>query len=279
MEINFSIVLLAGMLAAVNPCGFAMLPAYLGALILGQSENAAGNYRRALTFSAGMAIGLVAVFASFALLVAPFTSSIEAYLPYITLVMAAVLAATGIALLWGASFALTRLFRPSIAPSTGFISQIGYGVTYALASLSCTIGPFLAATTLALRSGSFGNVVATFALYGVGMAIVVLLLALVTASSNQQVLQALRRGSKTIEKIMGAVLILVAAYLATYGIFELQLLQDATTTNPLISGALALQGFVARTLFAIGAGGIIALTLAVAAAVFAGPKIASRLRK
>lgn len=279
MEINLPIVLLAGMLAAFNPCGFAMLPAYLGALILGQSENAASNYRRAIQFSVGMAIGLIAVFAGFALLVAPFTSAIEAYLPYVTLAMACILAVTGIALLWGKSFALTGLFRPSLAPNTRFLSQVGYGVTYALASLSCTIGPFLAATTLALRSGSFWNVLSTFVTYGAGMAVVVLLLALLTASSHHNVIRAMKRNAKTIEKIMGAVLVLIALYLATYGIFELQLLSDATTTNPVVSVASAVQGTIARALFTVGAGWIVVATLVVGIAAYVAPKISARLTK
>lgn len=276
MEINLPIVLLAGMLAAFNPCGFAMLPAYLGALILGQSENAAQNYRRAVYFSVGMATGLIAVFAGFALLIAPFTSAVEAYLPYITLAMASILAVTGVALLWGKSFALTGLFRPSLAPNTRFLSQVGYGVTYALASLSCTIGPFLAATTLALRSGSFWNVLATFVTYGAGMAVVVFLLALLTASSHQNVMSAMRRNATIIEKIMGALLVLIAVYLATYGIFELQLLNDATTTNPIISAASAVQGTLARALFTVGAGWVVAATLLVGVVVYVTPKIAAR---
>lgn len=276
MEINLPIVLLAGMLAAFNPCGFAMLPAYLGALILGQSENAAQNYRRAVYFSVGMATGLIAVFAGFALLIAPFTSAVEAYLPYITLAMASILAVTGVALLWGKSFALTGLFRPSLAPNTRFLSQVGYGVTYALASLSCTIGPFLAATTLALRSGSFWNVLATFVTYGAGMAVVVFLLALLTASSHQNVISAMKRNATIIEKIMGALLVLIAVYLATYGIFELQLLNDATTTNPIISAASAVQGTLARALFTVGAGWVVAATLLVGVVVYVTPKIAAR---
>lgn len=276
MEINLPIVLLAGMLAAFNPCGFAMLPAYLGALILGQSENAVQNYRRAVYFSVGMATGLIAVFAGFALLIAPFTSAVEAYLPYITLAMASILAVTGVALLWGKSFALTGLFRPSLAPNTRFLSQVGYGVTYALASLSCTIGPFLAATTLALRSGSFWNVLATFVTYGAGMAVVVFLLALLTASSHQNVISAMKRNATIIEKIMGALLVLIAVYLATYGIFELQLLNDATTTNPIISAASAVQGTLARALFTVGAGWVVAATVLVGVVVYVTPKIAAR---
>lgn len=279
MEINLPIVLLAGMLAAFNPCGFAMLPAYLAALILGQSENTASNYRRSIQFSLGMALGLIVVFAGFALLVAPFTSAVEAYLPYITLAMASILAVTGIAMLWGKSFGLTGLFRPSVAPNTRFLSQVGYGVTYALASLSCTIGPFLAATTLALRSGSFWNVVSTFATYGAGMAVVVLFLALLTASSHHNVIRTMKRHMNAIEKIMGAVLVLIAGYLATYGIFELQLLRDATVTNPVISAASAVQGAIARLLFTVGAGWVVVATLAVGIATYVGPKISARLNK
>jgi hypothetical protein len=39
------------------------------------------------------------------------------------------------------------------APSTRVVSMAGYGVAFAVASLSCTIGPFLAVTGIALRGG------------------------------------------------------------------------------------------------------------------------------
>ena len=61
-----------GILAAVNPCGFALLPAYLSLLIIDQDVPTVGlAVRRALVSTAAMTLGFVAVFAVFGLVIAP----------------------------------------------------------------------------------------------------------------------------------------------------------------------------------------------------------------
>ena len=49
--------LTAGMLGAVNPCGFALLPAYLSLLVAGTSDTR-GAVGRALTAAAGLTSGV-----------------------------------------------------------------------------------------------------------------------------------------------------------------------------------------------------------------------------
>src|SRR5439155_6294623 len=59
----------AGMAAAVNPCGFALLPAYLG-LYLGTESATAPRLARAVAVGAAMTAGCVALFGLFGLVVA-----------------------------------------------------------------------------------------------------------------------------------------------------------------------------------------------------------------
>jgi len=62
----------AGAVAAFNPCGFALLPAYLTMLVAspdGEPGRGAAA-ARALRFTAGMTVGFVAVFGAFALVIA-----------------------------------------------------------------------------------------------------------------------------------------------------------------------------------------------------------------
>jgi cytochrome c-type biogenesis protein len=92
-EAELALALGAGMLAAVNPCGFALLPAYLSLLVLGdgsaepvearmQSRSAA--VVRALVLTAAMTAGFVAVFGIFGLVISPIASGIQRYLPWVT---------------------------------------------------------------------------------------------------------------------------------------------------------------------------------------------------
>lgn len=240
--------LLAGVLATFNPCGFALLPAYLSALVLGGSaETSSGSaYLRAIRFSAGMAIGLVAVFSVFALVIYPLSVSIEEYLPVVTAIIGIGLVVFGVLLLSGKSLAVKRILNPNIAPKKQFLTQIGYGVTYALGSLSCTIGPFLAITSTALSSGNLLQIVASFVLYGAGMAAAVLILALITAATNRTLISKIRGATPVIEKLSAVFVILVGIYIAWYAWFEIQSYQGLAASNPIIEAALKVQSAIVQ---------------------------------
>ena len=58
----------AGLVAALNPCGFAMLPAYLTLVVRGGGAGAMPALVRALAATAAMAVGFITVFGAFGLL-------------------------------------------------------------------------------------------------------------------------------------------------------------------------------------------------------------------
>ena len=87
--------LTAGLLAAVNPCGFAILPAYLSLFVLDDTSGRARAVRRALTATAAMTVGFVAVFGIFGLVVAPLAAGVQRYLPWVTLIAGLLLAGRG----------------------------------------------------------------------------------------------------------------------------------------------------------------------------------------
>ena len=87
-----------GMLAALNPCGFALLPAHLTLLVTGDQPSRAVAVARALMMTAAMTAGCTAVFGVFGLVVAPVASSAERYLPWFSLAVG--LALAGVCLLY-----------------------------------------------------------------------------------------------------------------------------------------------------------------------------------
>ena len=261
----------AGAVAAFNPCGFALLPAYLTMLVAspdgdpGRGPAAA----RALRFTAGMTVGFVAVFGAFALVIAPLAVSIERWLPVLTVVLGVVLVGLGGWLLSGREMRLPAMRRRGTAPGTSWWSKVGYGVTFALASLSCTIAPFLAVTTTALRTGSVPGVVAAFVLYGLGMGAVVGVLAIAAATASSSITARLRRASPIISRLSGALLLLAGAYVAWYGWFELRVLGGQQVSDPVVSAAIGVQSWLTRLVAGLGTGGVAAVAavvLAVAAA-------------
>src|SRR6185437_80233 len=185
----------AGLVAALNPCGFALLPAYLALVVRGGDVGRRAAVLRAVTATAAMAVGFVIVFGAFGVLTISVASTVQRYLPYVTVVIGIVLIALGIWLLVGREIAPVRgLIRGARwAPTARLGSMFGYGVSYAIASLSCTVGPFLAVTAAGFRGGSVVGAAAVYAAYLAGFTLVVGVLAVAAALANSAVVERMRR--------------------------------------------------------------------------------------
>ncbi len=95
-------------------------------------------------------------------------------------------------------------------------SMFIYGVAYAVASIGCTIGLFLA-TVFSARPGetfidSVGNMVA----YGAGMALLVSALTVGFAFANTSLLKFLRNSMQYIDRVAAAFVVLSGLYLSWY---------------------------------------------------------------
>lgn len=240
----------AGMVAALNPCGFAMLPAYLALVVRGNGDGAPTAVGRAVAATAAMTLGFLAVFAVFGLLTVSLASTVQQYVPYVTVAIGIVLVALGIWLVSGRELAVlvpNRMTRGvSGAPTSRLGSMFGYGVAYALASLSCTVGPFLAVTGAGLGGTSVAGRVWIYLAYAGGFALVVGVLAVMVALAGSALTDRIRRILPYVSRIGGAVLILVGLYVAYYGYYEVQLFSaGGNPTDPVIAGAGRVQGAIA----------------------------------
>ncbi len=277
-----ALALVAGAVAAFNPCGFALLPAYLALLVAEGPETGRGSrgaaLARAVRFSAGMTIGFVAVFGLFGAVITSLAISVEPYLPVVTVVIGVVLVGLGGWLLGGRSLAVPGLAGRGHAPGWTWGSQIGYGVSFAPASLSCTVAPFLAVTAGSLRGASVWGIAASYLAYALGMGTVVPTLALAVATARSSVAAAMRRAGPVISRLAGVLLLVAGGYVAWYGWFELRVLAGSTTMDPVVSAASGVQARIVRWISGLGAGPIIgvAVALAVLAAVLAGRRLLAR---
>lgn len=238
------------MVAALNPCGFAMLPAYLALVVRGNGNGAPTAVGRAVAATVAMTLGFLVVFAVFGLLTVSLASTVQQYVPYVTVVIGIALVALGIWLVSGRELALLtpdRMTRGvSGAPTSRLGSMFGYGVAYALASLSCTVGPFLAVTGAGLGGTSVAGRVWIYLAYAGGFALVVGVLAVVVALAGSALTDRIRRILPYVNRIGGAVLILVGLYVAYYGYYEVQLFSaGGNPADPVIAGAGRVQGAIA----------------------------------
>jgi cytochrome c biogenesis protein CcdA len=219
----------AGMVATVNPCGFAMLPAYLG-YFLGlddPSRDAGGGVRRALAVGLAVSAGFLVVFAMIGAAIQGFSLAIDEHLPWFTMVIGVMLVVLGIAMLAG--------FEPTIAlpkldkggEGVQLWSMFLFGVSYAVASLSCTMPLFLINVVGTFTSENLLSGIAVFLAYAAGMAVVLMALTLTMALARQSLVHHLRRALPYIHRISGALLVLAGGYLVYYGWYELQLYSDS----------------------------------------------------
>lgn len=253
--------LLAGAVAAFNPCGFALLPAYLGLLVSAPEPDRAAAVGRAARFALGMTTGFVLVFGTVGLVLMPVVSSLQQYLPVLTVVIGVVLGLVGLWLVTGRSLAVPGLAGRGGPPTSRWRTQVVFGISFALASLSCTLAPFLAVTAGSLRAGSSFGVVLTFVVYAVGMGTVVLALSLAVALARTSLVRSMRRAGAMISRGSGLLLVLAGGYVAWYGWFEIRVLAGRSTADPVVTAAAGAQEALTRWVAALGPGGLVAVAL------------------
>jgi cytochrome c-type biogenesis protein len=237
----YALAIAAGMAATVNPCGFALLPAYLGAF-LGDDNRSGGRaaVTRALAVSAALTAGFAVVFGLFGLIVTPLAISIEDKLPWVTIVIGLSLIALGAALLAGRQLTL-HLPKMQRGGRDGTLpSMFLFGVSYATASLSCTVGPFLAVTTSTFRSSSWIAGIAIFFTYALGMGIVIGALTIALSLAKGSVVQRFRAALPTINRVAGGIMLVAGAYVAYYGWYEIRVF-DGDTDDPIVERAIRIQ--------------------------------------
>ena len=217
-----SLSFLRGFVAAVNPCGFVLLPTYL-MFFLGSDVSAAvgdlgsrrAGVRRALVVSAALTAGFMTVFVVVGLVTYHFTSWIQRNAKYATIAIAVGLVALGVSMLRGdrLPIAAPRLDRGGRSRGVG--SMFVYGIAYAVASLGCTIGLFLPSLFSARDDGliaATGQVAA----YGAGMGLLVTALTVSLAVARTGLLGGLRASMHRVEQVAAGFVILSGLYLAYY---------------------------------------------------------------
>lgn len=267
---------LTGMLATVNPCGFAMLPTYLAYFI--GSGPGAGRKRPLLAgLRAGVALsaGFATVFVSAGLLAAVGLRSVASALPWAAALIGVVIVVAGLGMVFGWQLPGTRLNLPRFLKADGTGSGLravfGYGVAYAVAALSCSLALLLAVVAQAVSTGSLAGLLAVFAAYALGSSVVLVLLSLGAAVARDALARHVRKLLPFVNRLGGAALVLAGSYLLLYWVPAL----SGGQAGGIMSGAVteastALSGFIS--------GNWALITVAALAAVLAALALSLRRR-
>lgn len=182
-----ALALAAGMLAPVNPCGVALLPAWF-TYTIGDADTAPVPVRLARSLRAGAALtlGFAGTLAAVGIAVSAGAHAVIGATPWLGLAIGVALVLVGAVMLSGRSLGLrlptTSRTPRAGAPGTG--RMVAFGAGYAAASLSCGFGVLLAVIAQAQATATFAGLLAVFAAYALGSATVLLLVAISTAAAG-----------------------------------------------------------------------------------------------
>lgn len=216
---------LAGMLAAMNPCGFAMLPAYIGyylGLEGGDPAPAAapvsglGRGWQGLKLGGTVTAGFVALFLVAGLLVQGVSRSLSAVFPWVGAVVGLGLVVLGFLWLRGGGFTFSWLRLPKYRGLPGFFL---FGVAYALVSLSCTLPIFLAVVATSFATSGTGQGLYQMVSYGLGMGAVVTAVTLSAALFQGALTRKMRRVLPHVHRASAGLLLLAGAYIVYWSLF------------------------------------------------------------
>jgi cytochrome c biogenesis protein CcdA len=212
----------AGMVAAVSPCGFAMLPAYLG-LYLGAGDAPRGwrSISRALIVSAVVTLSFVLLFGAAGLVLSAATSAVTAYFPWAGLAVGVLLLLTAGRMVAGrpiyGSLGDRLAARMGAAARRGGLwGYAAYGLAYGLASLGCTLPIFLTVVGSALVVHGFLAGLLEFLLYSLGMGFVLGALTIAAAGFKQGALAPVRTLTRYASPASALLLLVTGAYVVYY---------------------------------------------------------------
>ncbi len=210
----------AGLVATVNPCGFAMLPAYLSYFMglegAEDDESSGASVGQALKVGAIVSLGFLVVFGTTGLLINAGVRSIIDWIPYVALGVGVVMVLLGVAMFRGYQLSIGFLKVQGGTGSRDKKSVFTFGVSYALASLSCTLPVFLSVVVGSIASANFISGFLTYIAYGLGMSVLLMALTLAVAFAKQGMVSRLRSMLKHVQRVSAGFLIVAGVYITWF---------------------------------------------------------------
>jgi len=217
--------LAAGMASAVNPCGFAMLPAYLGMYLGDESgetpqTNPVRHFGRAILVGLTVTAGFVVLFGVVGAIIGLGANFVSDLLQWLGLVIGIGLVLVGAWMVGGgklytgvAARAANHMGNPAQVSMKGYFI---FGISYGTASLSCTLPIFLAVVGISVAGVGASSVLSDFLLFALGMGLVIMALTLGMAFFKTAMMGALRKALPYIQPLGSALMVIAGTYIVFY---------------------------------------------------------------
>ena len=227
----------SGLLAAVNPCGFVLLPTYLMYFlgVSGRPGTQRATVRRALLVSAALSAGFMTVFVIVGGISRLFTNWLNQNAKYVGLLIGLALVILGIAMLFGYRLPFSTPKLETGKRDQTIASMYVFGLAYAIASIGCTIGPFSATVLGTIDTDGFFQGIVAIVLYGVAMSLLITTLTVTLAVAQGGLLKSLRSGMKYVETASAIVMILSGLYLSWYWFNDIRDKYDDNLTGRVLN--------------------------------------------
>ena len=208
----------SGLLAAVNPCGFVLLPTYLMYFlgVSGRPGTQRATVRRALLVSAALSAGFMTVFIIVGGVSRLFTDWLNQNAKYVSLLIGVALVILGIAMLFGYRLPFSTPKLETGKRDQTVASMYVFGLAYAIASIGCTLGPFSATVLGTIDTDGFFQGIIAIILYGLAMSLLITTLTVTLALAQGGLLKSLRIGMTYVEIASAVIMILSGLYLTWY---------------------------------------------------------------
>lgn len=209
-----------GLTGLINPCALPLLPAYLTFFLDDTRRPWPVRLLSALRSGGCLTAGFVTVFALTGMVEASLATAATAFAPWLMLLVGGAIVALGILSLIGKApgFHLPGL---SFRSGTGVVAMVGFGVAYAVGSLSCSLPIFVAAVGSALSASDPLQSVAIFVAYALGMGLFATTASVIAAFGGAVVLRVFRPAARVLPRIAGGLCVLVGVYLLAYWAHQL----------------------------------------------------------
>ena len=213
----------AGLVSAVNPCGFAMLPAYLGLYLRGDAgpdASAGSRVGRAALVGATVTLGFVTLFGVTGVALGIGTRSLAGAFPWLGLATGVLLVVVGAWSWFGGTLysAVGERMSQGVAglDGRGLRGYFAFGLAYGLASLSCTLPIFLAVLGSSLTLASLPQVGLQLILYGAGMGAVITVLTVSLALFRHALVDRAKHAVRYVGPVSSVLMLVAGAYIVYY---------------------------------------------------------------
>lgn len=217
--VPLSLAFAAGGLAVLNPCGVALLPAFLSFYATapeGELPRAPSRLAQGLLVGLLVTAGFLGVFSLVGLPVSYGAGVVARAVPLAGLALGLVLLAVGLLTLGGRQVVLPWHAAPRLGDERRARTVVLFGAGYGVASLSCTLPVFLTLVGASLAARGPAASVGVFGAYGAGAGAVLMALSIAAALVREGLARRLRRLLPHLPKVTGALLVVAGAYLSYY---------------------------------------------------------------